>query len=152
MIPSIVNTARQNEPGNADGEVGPEGSTMNRRAHQPVPRASQPASNGPDGTAFRRRKTDRLAAEGHLKSRVVKRSIVVAGHKTSVSLEDVFWHELRAIAQNRGLHLSQLVGSIDAERQYGNLSSAIRLFVFEHSRSNHADDAIAHPDDGRAPV
>ena len=85
--------------------------------------------------------------DGHFKSRVIKRSLVVGGHKTSVSLEDVFWNELRAIAHNRGLHLSQLVGSIDAERQYCNLSSAIRLFVFEHSR-NHPHDGHHQTHDG----
>lgn len=71
---------------------------------------------------------------GYLRSRVLKRSIVVGRHKTSVSLEDVFWNELRTIAQDLGVHLSQLVARIDAERQHGNLSSAIRLFVFEQSR------------------
>ena len=70
---------------------------------------------------------------GYLRSRVLKRSIVVGRHKTSVSLEDVFWNELRAIAHDLGVHLSQLVARIDAERQHGNLSSAIRLFVFEQS-------------------
>lgn len=68
---------------------------------------------------------------GYLRSRVLKRSIVVGRHKTSVSLEDVFWQELRHIAHDLGLHLSQLVARIDAERQHGNLSSAIRLYVFE---------------------
>lgn len=76
---------------------------------------------------------------GYLKSRVLKRSIVVGRHKTSVSLEDVFWNELRAIAQSSGLHLSQLVARIDAERQHGNLSSAIRLFVFEHRIDRSVD-------------
>ncbi len=78
--------------------------------------------------------------EGHLKSRVVKRSLVVGGHKTSVSLEDAFWIELRAIAQKLGVHLSQLVGSIDLERQHSNLSSAIRLFVFEYCSRNGVDE------------
>jgi predicted DNA-binding ribbon-helix-helix protein len=73
--------------------------------------------------------------DGHLRSRVIKRSLVVGGHKTSVSLEDAFWIELRSIAQTIGVHLSQLVGSIDSERQYNNLSSAIRLFVFEYRRN-----------------
>ncbi|MCW5691032.1 MAG: ribbon-helix-helix domain-containing protein [Pseudolabrys sp.] len=68
-----------------------------------------------------------------MKSRVVKRSIVVGRHKTSVSLEDVFWNELRRIAAEQGVALSQLVGRIDAERQHGNLSSALRVFVFEQS-------------------
>jgi predicted DNA-binding ribbon-helix-helix protein len=78
--------------------------------------------------------------DGHLKSRVIKRSLVVGGHKTSVSLEDVFWNALRTIAHDRQVHLSQLVGSIDSEREHCNLSSAIRLFVFEHS-CNHTDAA-----------
>ena len=75
-----------------------------------------------------------------MKSRVVKRSLVVGGHKTSVSLEDAFWLELRAIAQSLGVHLSQLVGSIDLERQHSNLSSAIRLFVFEFRSRGTADE------------
>jgi predicted DNA-binding ribbon-helix-helix protein len=62
-------------------------------------------------------------------STVVKRSIVVAGHKTSVSLEDAFWQGLKEIANERDLTLSDLVATIDGNRQDGNLSSAIRLFV-----------------------
>jgi predicted DNA-binding ribbon-helix-helix protein len=80
----------------------------------------------------------RSVGDGHLKSRVMKRSLVVGGHKTSVSLEDVFWNELRWIAGNRHLHLSQLVGSIDADRQHCNLSSAIRLFVFQNTTPHPA--------------
>ncbi|HXX03637.1 MAG TPA: ribbon-helix-helix domain-containing protein [Xanthobacteraceae bacterium] len=77
-----------------------------------------------------------------MKSPVVKRSIVIAGHKTSVSLEEAFWSGLKHIAVNRRMSLSDLVGSIDAERQHGNLSSAIRLFVLEHyqTQSNVDDD------------
>jgi predicted DNA-binding ribbon-helix-helix protein len=71
---------------------------------------------------------------GYLRSRVLKRSIVVGRHRTSISLEDVFWNELREIAHRRGVHLSELVGHIDGERQHCNLSSAIRMFVFEHAR------------------
>jgi len=67
-----------------------------------------------------------------MKSPVVKRSIVIAGHKTSVSLEDAFWRGLKDIAVSREMTLSDLVASIDAERQHGNLSSAIRLFVLDH--------------------
>ena len=115
---------------------------MNRRSLHSVSRASDSGPDGPDSELeLDRRKTEKLAADGHLKSRVIKRSIVVGGHKTSVSLEDLFWHALRSIAQSRGLHLSQLVGSIDAERQHGNLSSAIRLFVFQHSRNGYSGDA-----------
>ena len=72
-----------------------------------------------------------------MKSPVVKRSIVVAGHKTSVSLEDAFWKCLKEIADDRNVTLSDLVSSIDADRQHGNLSSAIRLFVLDYYR-NHA--------------
>jgi len=64
-----------------------------------------------------------------MKSHVAKRSIVIAGHKTSVSLEDAFWTALKEIAAEREMTLSDLVASIDSERQHGNLSSAIRLFV-----------------------
>ncbi len=70
-----------------------------------------------------------------MKSPVVKRSIVIAGHKTSVSLEDAFWEALKEIAGNRRLTLSDLVANIDAARTQGNLSSAIRLFVLDHYRS-----------------
>ncbi len=84
------------------------------------------------------------SSDGHLKSRVVKRSLVVGGHKTSVSLEDVFWNALRSIAHERHLHLSELVGSIDSERQHCNLSSAIRLFVFEHLRDTHQQSEPRH--------
>ena len=70
-----------------------------------------------------------------MKSPVVKRSIVLAGHKTSVSLEDAFWKGLKEIAGGRHMTLSDLVGAIDAQRQHGNLSSALRLFVLDFYRS-----------------
>jgi predicted DNA-binding ribbon-helix-helix protein len=69
-----------------------------------------------------------------MRSTVVKRSIVIAGHKTSVSLEDAFWKSLREIAVGRGTTLSNLVTSIDVERQQGNLSSCLRLFVLDFYR------------------
>jgi predicted DNA-binding ribbon-helix-helix protein len=69
-----------------------------------------------------------------MKSPVIKRSIVIAGHKTSVSLEDEFWKCLKEIASSRQITLSDLVASIDTDRRYGNLSSAIRLFVLNHYR------------------
>ncbi len=70
-----------------------------------------------------------------MKSPVVKRSIVVAGHKTSVSLEEAFWSGMKEISSARHLTLSELVGEIDGNRQQGNLSSAIRLFVLDYFRS-----------------
>jgi predicted DNA-binding ribbon-helix-helix protein len=70
-----------------------------------------------------------------MKSPVVKRSIVIAGHKTSVSLEDAFWKGLKEIARGRDLTLSEMVATIDSERAQGNLSSTLRLFVLEHYRA-----------------
>jgi len=70
-----------------------------------------------------------------MKSPVVKRSIVLHGHKTSVSLEDEFWKGLKEVAGRRLMTLSNLVESIDTQRQQGNLSSALRLFVLDFYRS-----------------
>ena len=76
-----------------------------------------------------------------MKSPVVKRSIVIAGHKTSVSLEDAFWQELKAIAGGRDMSLSALVAAIDTGRQQrGNLSSAIRLFVLDFYRTQFSEN------------
>ena len=70
-----------------------------------------------------------------MKSLVVKRSVMIAGHKTSVSLEDPFWSGLKEIAQAQGATVSQTVEEIDKMRQGANLSSAIRLFVLDRVRS-----------------
>jgi predicted DNA-binding ribbon-helix-helix protein len=75
-----------------------------------------------------------------MKSPVVKRSIVIAGHKTSVSLEDAFWKGLKEIASGRDATLSELVASIDANRQHGNLSSALRLFVLDFYRNQLSEE------------
>ena len=84
-----------------------------------------------------------------MKSPVVKRSIVIAGHKTSVSLEDAFWGGLKDIAAARNMTLSDLVGSIDADRRQGNLSSAIRLFVLDHYRSQLSEQGKQTSDASR---
>ncbi len=76
-----------------------------------------------------------------MKSPVVKRSIVIAGHKTSVSLEDAFWQALKEIAGSRDMNLSDVVASIDTDRRHGNLSSAIRLFVLDHFRTQTVEAA-----------
>jgi predicted DNA-binding ribbon-helix-helix protein len=73
-----------------------------------------------------------------MKSLVVKRSIVIASHKTSVSLEDAFWEGLKEIARARSVTLSDLVAAIDSARRHGNLSSAIRLFVLDFYRNQLA--------------
>jgi predicted DNA-binding ribbon-helix-helix protein len=78
-----------------------------------------------------------------MKSLVVKRSINIAGHKTSVSLEDAFWNALKEIAGARDASLSDLVAGIDKARELGNLSSAIRLFVLDFYRSRLAGDEAA---------
>lgn len=70
-----------------------------------------------------------------MKSPVVKRSIVVAGHKTSVSLEEAFWNSMKEISASRDMTLSDLVSEIDQGRKQGNLSSAIRLYVLDFYRS-----------------
>lgn len=69
-----------------------------------------------------------------MKSQIVKRSIVIDGHKTSISLEDAFWSGLKEIAHAHQATLSNVVGEIDRAREQGNLSSAIRLFVLEQVR------------------
>jgi len=76
-----------------------------------------------------------------MSSPVVKRSIVIAGHKTSVSLEDAFWQGLKEIAVMRQVTLSDLVASIDTDRRHGNLSSAIRLFVLDYYRAQGSEPA-----------
>jgi len=83
------------------------------------------------------------------KSLVIKRSIVVGGHKTSVSLEDDFWDALREIAARHRVTLSDLVGSIDSGREHGNLSSSVRLFVLNHYRRRvEAEHPGARPASG----
>ncbi|MSP20421.1 MAG: aryl-sulfate sulfotransferase [Alphaproteobacteria bacterium] len=82
------------------------------RGHDPAGRLRPPA----DGAA-------------HL----IKRSVVVAGHRTSVSLEDAFWTALAALARDQNLSINALIGEIDRGRA-GNLSSAIRVYVLERKR------------------
>ena len=69
-----------------------------------------------------------------MKSLILKRSVALAGHKTSVSLEDAFWRSLKEIAAYQHVTLSALLVSIDSGRDHGNLSSAIRLFVLNFYR------------------
>jgi predicted DNA-binding ribbon-helix-helix protein len=72
-----------------------------------------------------------------MKSSIQKRSIMIAGHRTSVSLEEAFWSDLKEIAHSQEATLSELVAKIDETRQtrqQTNLSSAIRLYVLEHFR------------------
>ena len=73
-----------------------------------------------------------------MNSAVIKRSIVIAGHKTSISLEDAFWQGLKEIAATRRVSLTELIAAIDGGRHDGNLSSAIRLFVLDYFRGREA--------------
>jgi predicted DNA-binding ribbon-helix-helix protein len=77
-------------------------------------------------------------------SAIVKRSVAIAGHRTSVSLEAAFWTALKEIAGRRGASVQQLIGEIDAGRGPQNLSSAIRVFVLTEVRTG-ADDRVAQP-------
>ena len=85
-----------------------------------------------------------------MNSPVVKRSIVIAGHKTSVSLEDAFWKGLKEIARGCDQTLSELVTNIDHGRAQGNLSSALRLFVLDHYRADGAAELPASNMQARA--
>jgi predicted DNA-binding ribbon-helix-helix protein len=72
-------------------------------------------------------------------ARVVKRSLVIAGHRTSISIEDAFWRRLRRIALEREVSLNRLAAMVDASRGDANLSSAIRVFVLEAEAAALAD-------------
>jgi predicted DNA-binding ribbon-helix-helix protein len=63
-----------------------------------------------------------------------KRSVTIAGHATSLTLEEPFWRDLRALAKKRGVSINALVAEVDAKRA-GNLSSALRLLVLESYRN-----------------
>jgi predicted DNA-binding ribbon-helix-helix protein len=82
---------------------------------------------------------------------LAKRSIIIGGHKTSVSLETEFWQGLKEIAAERKETLTSLVYSIDQHHRQGNLSSTIRLYVLQHylDRANPAANAKdATPENG----
>lgn len=64
---------------------------------------------------------------------VKKRSLVIAGHRTSVSLEAAFWDALKAIAKEESVSLAALVARVDASRAGANLSSALRVFALERA-------------------
>lgn len=93
-----------------------------------------------------------LKWEKLMKSPVIKRSIVIAGHKTSVSLEDAFWQGLKDIAAIRDMTLSELVATIDTDRRHGNLSSGIRLFVLDFYRSQVEDHNARQSSDRSEPL
>ena len=67
-----------------------------------------------------------------MKSPIVKRSVVVNGHKSSVSLEADFWSAVKEIAQLRDQTLTQFISEVDTSRDHNNLSSALRVFVLAY--------------------
>jgi predicted DNA-binding ribbon-helix-helix protein len=86
-----------------------------------------------------------------MKSAIVKRSVVIGGQKTSVSLEDSFWAVLKELAREQKVPLCELITGVHARRSVGNLSSALRLFVLDHvreraARAQAARAADAQPD------
>jgi predicted DNA-binding ribbon-helix-helix protein len=72
-------------------------------------------------------------------SGIVKRSVSIAGHRTSISLEEPFWEIVRTIAEREKISLQALIGRIDSERGEQNLSSAIRVFVLMDVRSRQTE-------------
>lgn len=82
-----------------------------------------------------------------MKSPIIKRSVVIHGHKTSVSLEQPFWDTFRELAEGDRLSTSALLRKVDAERSHANLSSAIRVFVLRRMRE--LIDAKAPQHDGQ---
>ena len=82
-----------------------------------------------------------FAADGQ-GAAVTKRSLAVAGHRTSISLEDAFWRGLRDIATSRGLSISALVAEVDRGRGRADLSSALRVFVLAWFRGM----VVPHPE------
>ena len=70
-----------------------------------------------------------------MKSTIVKHSVVINGHKTSVSLEPAFWSIVREIAATENTTVSAVLRRVDSERQHSNLSSAVRVYVLEHVRA-----------------
>ena len=78
------------------------------------------------------------------KSPVVKRSVVIGQHKTSISLEEQFWAALKEIARERDIKLKELIANIDKNRTDSNLSSAVRVFVLLHYQSKMKDAKPKH--------
>ena len=87
----------------------------------------------------------------HGSETLFKRSVRIAGHATSVSLEPAFWQALLEIAARRGLSVNALVAAIDAERT-GNLSSALRVFILESCRRGELSTAREASFTGRTAV
>ena len=92
--------------------------------------------------ATRKRPVEGQNLQWPLRSGVIKRSIAVGGHKTSITLEDAFWARLKDIARSRNMTLSEIIGYIDSRRNQPNLSSTIRLFVLESALAQRDAPAV----------
>jgi predicted DNA-binding ribbon-helix-helix protein len=112
--------------------VAPEaaGLTEPDRSHQ----AAGGAGAGGEGKTMIRRP--------ELSLQKTKRSLVIRGRKTSISLEAPFWVSFKEIAAREGFSVADLVNHIDTDREHANLSSTIRLYVLDHYR-RLAEQALA---------
>jgi predicted DNA-binding ribbon-helix-helix protein len=86
-----------------------------------------------------------------MKPNITKRSVVIAGHKTSVSLEEPFWTAVREISQARAITVSALLHEIDRNRANANLSSAVRVFVLDYVRQHGIKGQLERNPDDSAP-
>jgi predicted DNA-binding ribbon-helix-helix protein len=87
-----------------------------------------------------------------MKTLIIKRSVVLNGHKTSVSLENEFWDGLREIADSENISMSALVSKIAHDHNGNNLSSSIRVFVFNYFRTCGQEVQMKMPESGSTPT
>jgi predicted DNA-binding ribbon-helix-helix protein len=80
-----------------------------------------------------------------VKSAIIKRSVVIAGHKTSVSLEQPFWDVICEVADAEQTTVSAVLRRVDGARQHANLSSAVRMFALEHVQARVRAQAAMLP-------
>jgi predicted DNA-binding ribbon-helix-helix protein len=125
------------------GHDGDTSYVADRRVYSTVPGRSYLIFADIEGklVAYLRQKSPNIPVS----KRSTKRSITIADHKTSVSLEKEFWDSLREIADERGMGHGALVAAIDADRQHANLSSAIRIFVLQFYRQRRRTAPLGTP-------
>jgi predicted DNA-binding ribbon-helix-helix protein len=87
-----------------------------------------------------------------MKSPIVKRSIMIAGHRTSISLEDAFWRGLKEIAAKHEMSVQNVVAAVHGGRHRGNLSSTLRLFVLEYYRADNRGTTKQYREGGDQPA
>ena len=117
------------------------------RCREKVGTKSYHANGGQHGTSATLPHFQVLVGMGErdgMKSPIIKRSVVLSGRKTSITVEDAFWVGFKSIATERKIGVGTLLSQIDAERRDGNLSSAVRLFVLATYRSEAAGTGSQH--------